>query len=1273
MGSRKPKFSELEDLIQKDHGEVGLTLEYNEETGEMYFTHMVTAEEAEFTNEELQVAYVQMSLQGMELDTEDKKLASARFQNYLQTVRNPESKGIRTEATFHQEQTTPSAMPEGSSQDKKAKAKMKGVSTGTKYKKVADKVKPVLGNLDEKFRIIRDIKGDPLKDLPELPKQPPDFVPTGRYTEERKKAMDKLHQGPFLWSEERKLLHHFVGTHNEAFAWDDTERGSFKPEYFPPIVIPTVAHVPWVLKNRPVPPGLYNRICDLIKQKIDAGVYEPSNSSYRSRWFCVLKKDGESLRIVHSLEPLNKVTIAHSGVPPATEDLAAKFAGRACGGCLDLYVGYDERLLASESRDLTTFQTPFGAMRLVTLPMGWTNSVPIFHDDVTHILQEEIPEVTWPFLDDVPVGGPRTRYELAGGGYETIPGNTGIRRFVWEHFQNLNRVVQRMKYCGGTFSGKKSVLCAEEFVVVGHLCTYEGRKPIPERVAVIERWGPCLSVSDVRSFLGTIGTFRIFIRDFAKRAEPIQRLTRKEAPFKWGEEQEIAMEDLKQAVKEAPCLRSLDYSIETEIKLSVDTSYIAIGWYISQQDLEDVKKWWYARFGSTLLSPREARYSQPKRELFGLMRALDENKYWLIGCRRLVVETDAQYIKGMLNNPEEGPNATINRWIEAILMYHFELRHVAGKTFAADGLSRRTKQPGDSEPEPWDHSYEDHDGLRGYSKPDEQDPDPLEFEDFKREIDTRGGYIQVEIRTSEDDAWERVVFRIELQVEQFFENQLRQSPKVRDQLVNVEMLPSQETSEEVEYDESRRAPWAKKMDDRLPKIKLWLQGPLVRPEGVEPKDFGKWVRECSHFFEKDDKLYRRQNGFPQIVVQKQHRMYMLRAAHDDLGHRGAWATTQFLAKRFWWPDLEGDVAWYCRTCHVCQLRTKMLLKIPPKVTETPSIFQVLHADVLHMTPASNGCKYIVHGRCALTSWAEGKPLREDNGAAIGAWLLEIITRWGCMKEIVTDNGPSFEKATAWLQKKYGIKGIKISPYNSQANGRVERPHYDLRDMLFKATGEKTHQWYWYFPHVLWADRITARKRFGTSPFFILTGAEPVVPLDIQEATWLVEPPSGPLTTAELIGQRAKALAKHKDLVEEMRRKVDKEKRNRVAKYEEDNRAVIKDYHFRRGDLVLMRNTAIEKSLNKKMKARYLGPLVVVSRNKGGAYILAELDGTVLQWPAAAFRVIPYHARKRIELPPNVHEFVDVTSEELGRMRNSNDTGDMEDFAFKGMPETSRNA
>ena len=124
-----------------------------------------------------------------------------------------------------------------------------------------------------------------------------------------------------------------------------------------------------------------------------AGVFEPSNSSYRSRWFIVLKKDGTSIRIVQSLEPLNAVTIAHLCVPPFTEQLVEQFAGWSCGAMLDLYVGYDEQALAESSRDLTTFQSPYGALRLTTLPMGWTNSVPIFHDDVTHILLPEVPHL----------------------------------------------------------------------------------------------------------------------------------------------------------------------------------------------------------------------------------------------------------------------------------------------------------------------------------------------------------------------------------------------------------------------------------------------------------------------------------------------------------------------------------------------------------------------------------------------------------------------------------------------------------------------------------------------------------------------------------------------------------------------------------------------------------------------------------------------------------------------------------------------------------------
>jgi len=174
-----------------------------------------------------------------------------------------------------------------------------------KYKPVALKVKPVLGTLPERFRIIREIMGNPLRGLPELPEHPPEFSPKGRYTAERKEKLDLGHMSNFLWPEERKLMHWVVAEQNQAFAWENNERGKFKEEYFLAIEIPTVAHVPWVERPFRILPAIHDEVCSIIKRKIDAGVYEPSNSSYRSRWFCVIKKDRKSLRIVHSLEPLN--------------------------------------------------------------------------------------------------------------------------------------------------------------------------------------------------------------------------------------------------------------------------------------------------------------------------------------------------------------------------------------------------------------------------------------------------------------------------------------------------------------------------------------------------------------------------------------------------------------------------------------------------------------------------------------------------------------------------------------------------------------------------------------------------------------------------------------------------------------------------------------------------------------------------------------------------------------------------------------------------------
>jgi hypothetical protein len=87
------------------------------------------------------------------------------------------------------------------------------IAAKKKYKPVHLKVKPVIGELLDRFRIIRNIIGNPLKDLPMDPLQ---FKPIGHYTKEREDKFDTLNNS-FLWPSERHLLHYFMMIHNNIF------------------------------------------------------------------------------------------------------------------------------------------------------------------------------------------------------------------------------------------------------------------------------------------------------------------------------------------------------------------------------------------------------------------------------------------------------------------------------------------------------------------------------------------------------------------------------------------------------------------------------------------------------------------------------------------------------------------------------------------------------------------------------------------------------------------------------------------------------------------------------------------------------------------------------------------------------------------------------------------------------------------------------------------------------------------------------------------------
>lgn len=181
----------------------------------------------------------------------------------------------------------------------------------------------------------------------------------------------------------------------------------------------------------------------------------------------------------------------------------------------------------------------------------------------------------------------------------------------------------------------------------------------------IERPGrslpPLTTVKEVRGFLGLCGMVRIWIENYSLITRPLIKLAWKDEEFVWDETQEEAFQTLKQLVTTVLTLKPIDYTIDNPVVLSVDSSFIAVGFILSQEDEKGRK--WSACYDSIPMNKHEAHYSQPKLKLYGLFRALRAYWLYLIGVKNLKVKVNAQYIKGMLNEPDLLPSATENCWI----------------------------------------------------------------------------------------------------------------------------------------------------------------------------------------------------------------------------------------------------------------------------------------------------------------------------------------------------------------------------------------------------------------------------------------------------------------------------------------------------------------------------------------------------------------------------------------------------------------------------------
>jgi ribonuclease HI len=700
----------------------------------------------------------------------------------------------------------------------------------------------------------------------------------------------------------------------KAIAFDFSEIGKVKLDVAPPQVIKTVKHKAWQVPGFPIPKALHPTVVGMLRERLKNGVLEYCDGPYRNPWFLVKKKSGK-YRLVNAAMEINKHTVRDANLPPSVDEFSEEFAGCQMASLIDFFSGYDQIELDVKSRDLTGFQTPIGLLRMTTLPQGATNSVAQFVRIVTKILEDLIPAECLPFLDDIGVKGPTSRYNDE----ELIP---GIRRFVMEHIQSLDRVLVRIERAGGTV-GLKSQFCMDGINLVGFVCGAEGRSPDSAKVIKILEWEPCSNIREARAFIGVCVYYRIWIKDFSIIAEPIYYLFKKGVPWNWGLEQDLAMSALKAALTTTPALVKIIYSDGAgEIILAADASLDGWGAVLMQLDAQGKRH--PSRYESGLWNQAERNYDATKRECRAVLKALRKVRYWLYGVH-FVLETDANVLVAQLNrSATDLPGALVTRWIAYMRLFDFEVRHVPGnKHTAADGLSRRPRTGSD----------------------DIDEANEVDIDDFIDAEINAFRVASITVDEAEDDP-----------------ESARKAPANEDLL---EDGYSDKSWQIARYLTSLQRPEGLNRAEFRSFKRKALQYAVL--EGNLYRRAGKNVPQRL------------------VIDSDERKATILQELHDEFGHKGRESTYRRVADRYYWEHCYEDVKAFVASCERCQLRDSRRLEEALYPTWSSALFVKIGLDIVQMPPCQ-GKNYLVVAREDLGGWAEGRALAKANSAAVAKFI-----------------------------------------------------------------------------------------------------------------------------------------------------------------------------------------------------------------------------------------------------------------------------------------------
>ncbi|KAE8180495.1 hypothetical protein CF328_g9144, partial [Tilletia controversa] len=409
-------------------------------------------------------------------------------------------------------------------------------------------------------------------------------------------------------------------------------------------------------------PAQKDVIDDTLREHDDLGISEPSQGSYASGVVLVQQRD--KIRFCNDYRPLNKVTVDDYYAMPTVDAIFDQLGQSKVFTVVDANKGYYQFLLSKDSRDLTGFITFRGLRRYRRMPFGLKQAPSWFQRAMDRILGAARWQFALAYLDDV-----------------VVYSNT-----FEEHLIHLDTLLAALERAGLTISPSKCRFAFESVALLGYKVHSLGLMTDEDKTRAVLDFPEPTNAAEARRFFAMSAWYRRFIKDFAARAQPINK-SFVGPTFVWHAAERAAFEDLKTAITTAPVLARPDF--RRPFVLAVDASKQGLGGVLLQTDANEEER--PLLYISRQTTDGEKRYAPTHLELAAVWWCVKKLHHYIDGSS-LEVRTDHNALKWLWDlKPSEMHETRVQKFKMALAPLENKVKisyHRGKDNVVADALSR---------------------------------------------------------------------------------------------------------------------------------------------------------------------------------------------------------------------------------------------------------------------------------------------------------------------------------------------------------------------------------------------------------------------------------------------------------------------------------------------------------------------------------------------------------------------------------------------------------